>query len=75
MYVKSRVPGILTIIPVRRAMMKKVEMELATITIGRYSTPYLLRKVVSAKLVKTMLELRMRKKRTAHHRNIPTSSW
>jgi len=43
-------------------MIKKVEMELATITIGRYSTPYLLRKVVSAKLVKTMLELRMRKK-------------
>ena len=34
-----RLPGIFCISPVRNAMMKKVEMELTTLTMGRYSTP------------------------------------
>ena len=60
--------------------MIKPDMELATIAMGRYSTPYRLRKAVSAKLVKRMLELLMRKKIRVHpvsytHLTLPTTPY
>ena len=60
--------------PVRNAMIKKVDMELATLTIGRYSTPYLFKKAVSAKLLKRMLEVRMKKRMTKTQKKREISS-
>jgi hypothetical protein len=55
-------------------IIKKAVIEFAMLTKGRYSTPYLLRNVVSAKLLKRTAEFRIKKRRRAVHIKSPISS-
>ena len=65
----------LPMMPVMKPMITKVATELTIRIMGRYSTPNRLRKAASAKLLKTMPEERMRKRRIADQMNRLISSW